>query len=333
MVRILSYSSLDSPKPLDDYPNSQLLDPQVPGAFPQTGSYSNYPSTDHVSTPSLFSKPLPDPVLQSPNIQNTDLVKLVVCLHLPPMSPASDNSTIRPRRSPSASTGSDSGQTTIGANWLGMYRSEQRVEVEFMNGRYALPIMDDAEASGSPDSPQSTRSSGLADASPSRTSHSNSSQTFEVLAADESDDSDASPSVKRARNRDHGTVNYFICGGEDDSSSLILNDENKETPVHLKLVGGTIVIHSVYVEEERKALREILEHMVRVAIFSCSPPLKQAVAFCHSDNDDRARYAGYISHTQRARSPSQASARQVEATRSPFRWAYETFIGGQKGAS
>lgn len=271
----------------------------IPGSFPQSGLSVEYRHS--LDNPSQFKGTfstlgLPSsPPKHDPSDQSYGILKPVFCLHFPAPHCSSTNakghapkegsqSTIRIRRNPSLSARSASSAGSSrwwgsGSKWgdmLGHPVSQdegERVEVDFVQGRFALP----SDLFGSPAlerrgskrgrviqrkrrrsifSALEVISSSLSTNSslPSESISDTTSETDSGLSETDADDEPSEKDIKR-RIRRHQSLSLILSGTEDDIPRSAA-EEGK-----VRLVGGTIVVKGLR-DGERKALGEVLKALV-----------------------------------------------------------------------
>ncbi|UOH85255.1 hypothetical protein LQV05_002074 [Cryptococcus neoformans] len=274
----------------------------IPGSFPQSGLSIEYRhSLDNPSqSKGTFSTlGLPSsPPKHDPSNQSYDLLKPVFCLHFPiPHSSRTSTkglarkegsqSTIRIRRDPSVSARSASSAGSSrwwgsGNKWGDILGSpflqddeEERVEVDFVQGRFALP----SDLFGSPAlerreskkgrvakrkrrrsifSALEVVSSSLSTNSslPSESTSDTTSEAESGLSDTDTDDEQSGKEIKRRiPSRRHRPLSLILSGAEDDIPRSAA-EEGK-----IRLVGGTIVVKGLR-GGERKALGEVLKALI-----------------------------------------------------------------------
>lgn len=244
---------------LDDLHLPMLNDRELPGAFPQSA---------HLREPSLpVQPPAPPPKMTSfgPALADDDLVKPLFCVHFP----APSTSTVHLRRQSSFghqsrdSIGSANGRWWTGSNsgrrWSGVGPSfgqddEQDVEVEFIEGRFVLPM-----TTSTPLLPKSGRKPSLRRKG---TTDSTGTATATGTSLESSDDNDAASSTWSGTQRGASGMNLkrdlslIVSGSEDD-----IPREEAELG-RVCLVGGTVLIRGIHRDEEREAIQSILRVLV-----------------------------------------------------------------------
>ena len=260
------------------------------------------------------------------HIATDDLVKPLFCVHFPASPSGASTSTVHLRRKSSLGHGSNPDSvSSVSANWwsaggsgrrwsgigLGMARDldEQDVEVDFVEGQFALPTSAAAPMSpnriGRKTSQRRRQRSEVTDSASTAITSADTSDT------DGDDDHSSTWSgTQRAGsfvNR-HTSWSSFIGGSEDDiPRSQVLEGK-------VCVVGGTMVIRGVRSDEERHAVQKVLQLVVSAAMRRvCTANI---AAVYHSSDDPRAGASRCFPGTTRVGS-SACPAQRPSATSSP----------------